>query len=365
MINRRSVSSVGALAALAVLAIFAAPARAQQAAASTNPLDQQSDVSGWYLYDYFGYWAVDTSPINGHDGAGSLNCNDGSGLDYLGYNYMQMESTPINISGLQDPILSWWCLMDLPDPNQNYGYGYMNIYDSNYNQSAGWTMGLGGYEDLQCSSDWHQHQVAIPSYIQGGVIFAPYVYFEDYYYQPGNQGWFLDTIQILVADTTGPDTISNLAAANPTLTEVTVSWSSPNDDDLSGVAANFDLRYSTSPINGTNFGSATQVSGEPAPDVEGTPHSVLITGLTEDTTYYFAIQTTDIAGNPSLISNVATTTTLAPPPPPPPPGSSTPPAEIEVKDDILPCSAGTQAAPMGLMGLASLLVLAFALRRKA
>lgn len=356
----RCLVSTAALVAVAIASLaFPAPALAQQAATYTNPLDQQSDVSGWYLYDYYSYWAVDSSPINGHDGGGSLNCNDGTGLDYLGYNYMYMESAPIDISGLQDPILSWWCLIDLPDPSQNYFDAYLYLYDGNYNQSYGVSMGINGYEELECSSDWHQHQVTIPSNIQGSVIFSPYVYFEDYYYNAGNQGWFIDEMQILVADTTPPADIADLAASNPTLTEIQVDWSSPADDDVSGVTASFDLRYSTSPINGTNFDAATQVTGEPNPDVEGTPHSVLVTGLTEDTTYFFAIKTTDIAGNVSGVSNVASMTTLAPPPPPPPPPSSNAPAgPDEPPDDILPCSAGTSAAPTGLLALAGLVVLA-------
>jgi hypothetical protein len=357
--NRSLIVTAALLAAVIATVALPAPALAQQVATYTNPLDSQSDVSGWYLYDYFNYWAVDTSPINGHDGAGSLNCNDGTGLDYLGYDYMYIESAPIDISGLQDPIISWWCLVDLPDPSQNYMDGYLYIYDGNYNQSYGWSMGANGYEDLQCSSDWHQHQVTIPSNIQGSLIFSPYIYFEDYYYNPGNQGWFIDEFQILVADTTPPDSITDLAAVNPTLTEIEVTWSAPHDDDVSGVTASYDLRYSTSPITGTTFAQATQVTGEPAPDVEGTPHSVLVTGLTQATTYYFAIQTTDIAGNVSTISNVASVATLTPPPPPPPPPTSTNVPEIEEPPkDILPCSAGTSAAPNGMLILAGLVALA-------
>ena len=351
--------------ALAIVAAFAAPAQAQQSAAYTNPMDDANDVQNWYMYDYFGYWAVDASPIAGHDGVNSLNCNDGSGLDYLGYNFMQIQSSPIDINGMQDPILSWWCLLDIPDPNQNYGYGYLEMYDGNFNQYFSWTMGLGGYEDLQCSDTWHQHQVPIPSNIQGSFVFSPYIYFEDYYYNPGNQGWFVDHMQILVADTTPPDPIGDLAAANATLTEIELTWSSPNDDDTSGETASFDLRLSTNPITETTFNSATEVSGEPAPGANGSGHNVLVTGLTEATTYYFAIRTTDIAGNVSLISNVASLATLTPPPPPPPSGPPQFVEEIKVKDDILPCSAGASAAPTGLMALAGLIVLGFVLRRKA
>jgi hypothetical protein len=193
--SKRSLSLSVAVLALVALAAVPLPASAQLAAAYTNPLDSASDISGWSNYDYYNYWNVDSSPIVGHDGNASLNCNDGTGLDYLGYNYMEIVSAPINLNGLQDPVLTWWCLVDLPDPSQNYFDGYLYLYDGNYNQYFGMSMGLGGWQELQCSSSWHQHTVAIPGNIQGSLIFRPYIYFEDYYYQGGNQGWFVDDIR--------------------------------------------------------------------------------------------------------------------------------------------------------------------------
>jgi hypothetical protein len=51
------------------------------------------------------------------------------------------------------------------------------------------------------------------------------------------------------------------------------------------------------------FTAATTVAGAPAPQVAGTVQTVTIAGLTPGTTYYFAIKTTDEAGNTSTISN--------------------------------------------------------------
>jgi purple acid phosphatase-like protein len=361
MTNSRSLIVTAALAAAVLATVaFPAPALAQQAAAYTNPLDSQSDVSGWYFYDYYNWWAVDNSPIAGHDGNASLNINDGTSVDQAYNLYMYFESTPIDISGLDTPILSFWCLADLPDPNNNYYYRYFDIYDSNYNYYYEWSMGPSGWGDLTCTDQWHQHMLPIPADIAsaGSLLLDPYCYFENYG-DSNLQGWFIDQIQILVADTTPPDAVADLAAVNPTLTEIEVTWSAPHDDDVSGVTASYDLRYSTSPITGTNFAQATQVTGEPTPDVEGTPHSVLVTGLTEATTYYFAIQTTDIAGNVSAISNVASVATLTPPPPPPPPPAPNVIPEVEEPPkDILPCSAGTSAAPNGMLILAGLVALA-------
>jgi hypothetical protein len=113
-------------------------------------------------------------------------------------------------------------------------------------------------------------------------------------------------------DTTAPAAISTLAVADTRPNSVTVSWTSPGDDNTTGTAAQYDLRYSTSPINAGNFASAVQVIGEPAPLVAGSLQSMKVTGLNPSTTYYFAIKTADEVPNWSGISNVANTTTLAP-----------------------------------------------------
>jgi hypothetical protein len=189
-----------------------------------------------------------------------------------------------------------------------------------------------------------------------------YIYLEPYYQAAGLEGWFIDNLQVLVPDVTPPDAIGDLAAANPTLDTADVSWSSPADDDVSGVTASFDLRVSTTPITDANFASATAVVGEPAPDVAGTVHQITLTGLTNNTTYHFAVKTTDIAGNVSAISNLPSVTTLAPPPPPPATGGGSKAVTPEEIDTILPCSAGMTASSMGLLVLAGLIALAAACR---
>ena len=78
----------------------------------------------------------------------------------------------------------------------------------------------------------------------------------------------------------------------------------------SGTAASYDIRYSTSPITAGNWASATQATGEPAPAVAGTSQSLLIDNLTQNTTYYFAIKTSDEVPNTSGLSNVVSGQTL-------------------------------------------------------
>lgn len=109
-------------------------------------------------------------------------------------------------------------------------------------------------------------------------------------------------------DVTRPAALAISVSAS-TDTSVTLAWSAVGDDSLTGTAASYDVRYSTSPITAANFASATAVTGEPTPAVAGTAQSMVIRGLNRQVTYWFAAKATDDAGNPSAISNVPSVTT--------------------------------------------------------
>ena len=92
-------------------------------------------------------------------------------------------------------------------------------------------------------------------------------------------------------------------------TSVTLTWTAPGDDGNTGTASQYDIRYSTSPINDGNWDAAIQVQGEPDPQPAGTEESFTITGLEPNTAYYFAIMTADEVPNWSGLSNIASVTT--------------------------------------------------------
>lgn len=95
---------------------------------------------------------------------------------------------------------------------------------------------------------------------------------------------------------------------------VTLGWTTPGDDGMTGTATQFDIRYSTSPITAANFASAARwTTGVPVPGLPGTLQNVVVTGLSPATTYYFAIKTGDEVPNWAGISNVATKTTAVAP----------------------------------------------------
>lgn len=101
------------------------------------------------------------------------------------------------------------------------------------------------------------------------------------------------------------------ARAQDATNSVPLAWTAPGDDSLSGTAAQYDLRWSTSPINASNFTSATRVTGVSAPSPAGTIEHFTVTGLTPNTTYWFAIKTADERPNWSGISNLVQHTTSA------------------------------------------------------
>ncbi|MFH1661832.1 MAG: fibronectin type III domain-containing protein [Candidatus Falkowbacteria bacterium] len=131
----------------------------------------------------------------------------------------------------------------------------------------------------------------------------------------GNSSQSIDmmftTIQVAVPDTTPPANISNLSSSNISQTSVNISWTSPGDDNNVGVASGYDIRYSTSNITDANWNSATQLTGEPTPQIAGTNQALyVVVGLSADTTYYFAIKTRDEAPNWSGLSNILAVKTL-------------------------------------------------------
>ncbi|MFH1701776.1 MAG: fibronectin type III domain-containing protein [Candidatus Zixiibacteriota bacterium] len=111
-------------------------------------------------------------------------------------------------------------------------------------------------------------------------------------------------------ESAAPSAVANLTVQSVTGTTALLTWTAPGDDGNSGTATQYDIRYSLSVITDVNWDAATQVTGEPLPQVSGSSESYTVTGLNSDTQYYFAIKTADEVPNWSGLSNVATGTTI-------------------------------------------------------
>ena len=89
----------------------------------------------------------------------------------------------------------------------------------------------------------------------------------------------------------------------------TLAWNAPGDDDVSGRATRYEMRYRNVAIAGVDttswWNAATVVAGMPSPSVAGATDSVSVRGLSPAQTWYFILRTADEVPNWSNFSNVA------------------------------------------------------------
>jgi hypothetical protein len=126
----------------------------------------------------------------------------------------------------------------------------------------------------------------------------------------------IDAIQVQDPDTVAPAAITNLAAVTGTTNgSVDLSWTAVGDDDNSGTASSYLVRYSTNAITASNWAGATPVTtGIPTPSVAGSTQSMMVNGLTPGVRYYFAILAQDENPNTGAISNSPSAVAKAPAP---------------------------------------------------
>ena len=105
---------------------------------------------------------------------------------------------------------------------------------------------------------------------------------------------------------------TDLTVAGVSQNSLTLTWTVPAEQGISGTPTGYDIRYASSPITEANWAAATQVQSEPTADAFGQPQSFTITGLGPGHTYYLAIKTRDEMGHVSPLSNVVSATTTAP-----------------------------------------------------
>ncbi|MBM4028228.1 MAG: hypothetical protein FJ280_22970, partial [Planctomycetes bacterium] len=98
--------------------------------------------------------------------------------------------------------------------------------------------------------------------------------------------------------------VNDLAVSKTSQNSVTLSWTVPGEQAVTGPPDTYDIRYTDSPITQANWETATQVSGEPVPGSFGEAQSFTVTRLQPGTTYYFAIKVLDEVGHFSELSNV-------------------------------------------------------------
>lgn len=88
-----------------------------------------------------------------------------------------------------------------------------------------------------------------------------------------------------------------LAGGSAVADTVILTWTATGDNGNEGLASEYDLRYSSSPITAENFYLAKRVEKMLPPSAPGVLEVRPVGGLTAGIRYYFALKVGDEAGN--------------------------------------------------------------------
>ena len=109
--------------------------------------------------------------------------------------------------------------------------------------------------------------------------------------------------QPFIIDRVRPARITDLAARALSNTSVMVRFTFPGDDSLAGQVRRIEVRSYITPLGDENFNVGIQHPSLFATRPAGTLDSVLVTGLPEGSTLWFAMRAFDDVGLPSAVSN--------------------------------------------------------------
>ncbi len=179
-------------------------------------------------------------------------------------------------------------------------YSNSGDFEVSYGSPDNWTLLL--TEDLKKFQKWKKHTVNVQTrYLRftrlSGGANASEVVLYGYAIGGGEQ------------DVTPPVAVSDLASNNITETSLNLQWTAPGDDGSTGTATSYDLRFSTNPIDNNNFDVTASVGNMPIPSNADSLETLAVDNLLPNTTYYFALKTSDEEGNTSTLSNILTVTT--------------------------------------------------------
>ena len=116
------------------------------------------------------------------------------------------------------------------------------------------------------------------------------------------------------SDTIPPTTIADLAFVSSSLENITIGWTAPGDDGMTGTATEYEIRYSPDVINDESWETAEAVSSPPLPELAGAEQIFTIAGLEHGSLYHIGIMTSDEVPNWSGISNIVAATSDTTPP---------------------------------------------------
>jgi len=105
-------------------------------------------------------------------------------------------------------------------------------------------------------------------------------------------------------DQIAPAAITDLFVNNISNSAIQLRWTATGDDGNYGSAVNYLVRYSTANITENNWENAQTYAQNISPQNAGLTEYLSISGLPENTKYYFAVKAVDNFSNNSPVSNV-------------------------------------------------------------
>ncbi len=167
---------------------------------------------------------------------------------------------------------------------------------------------IAGRSSIEVAFDLDARQLDEGSY-QGDVVYTSA--------EPGmptiSQSILLDVTE----DLSPPAVVSDLSLDGiAEFDQVNLRWTAVADSGRRGLpVSSYEIRYSTLAITEGNWSSATTVDLTQVPALPESTEEVLVTSLLMDTTYFFAIKSTDRFNQVSGLSNILSFTTATPPVP--------------------------------------------------
>ncbi|MDD5294474.1 MAG: IPT/TIG domain-containing protein [Patescibacteria group bacterium] len=112
------------------------------------------------------------------------------------------------------------------------------------------------------------------------------------------------------SDSAPPAAITNLSASagSPATSQIKLTWTATGDDGNDGIATKYTIKRSTNAItDDASFEAAITVFNTLSPKSSGSPETFTVTGLSANTTYYFAIKAVDKVSKVSDLGNSSIT----------------------------------------------------------
>jgi hypothetical protein len=114
-------------------------------------------------------------------------------------------------------------------------------------------------------------------------------------------------------DAVAPAAVTDLVATPQSSSSIGLTWTATGDDGSVGTASSYDIRRSLQRIvNEAAFAAAVPIAGAPSPRVAGSAENLVVSGLSADTAYFFAMKVVDDAANVSALGNGASAVTAPP-----------------------------------------------------